>query len=62
MYQSKLASPIDEVPGGYFTSRLYDFAFRDIVYKNKDVRAAMTDAALDINTEMRTKREEYGLE
>ncbi len=62
MYQLDFACPIEEVPGGYFTSRLYDFAFRDIVYKNKDVRQTMTDTALDINTEMRTKREEYGLE
>ncbi|MBQ7725515.1 MAG: extracellular solute-binding protein, partial [Clostridia bacterium] len=62
MYQIDFTSPIEEVPGGYITSRLYDFAFRDIVYKNKDIRQTMTDTALDINTEMRTKREEYGLE
>lgn len=50
-----------EVPGGYFTTRLYDFAFRDIVYSSDDVRETMTDAADNIDREMETKRTEYGL-
>ncbi len=61
MYQLEYARPVEEVPGGYFTTRLYDFAFRDIVYKDADVRQTMTDTVLDINTEMKNKREEYGL-
>jgi len=61
MYQLEYARPVEEVPGGYFTTRLYDFAFRDIVYKDADVRQTMTDTVLDINTEMKNKRDEYGL-
>lgn len=62
MYQLEHVRPINEVPGGYITTRLYDFAFRDIVYKGKDVRRTMTDTVLDINIEMKNKRDEYGLE
>lgn len=61
MYQLERVRPINEVPGGYITTRLYDFAFRDIVYKGEDVRRTMTDTVLDINIEMKNKRDEYGL-
>lgn len=51
-----------EVPGGYFTARLFNFAFRSIVYEAKDVRESMIDTAQDIDREMANKREEYGIE
>ncbi|MBR4072629.1 MAG: extracellular solute-binding protein, partial [Clostridia bacterium] len=59
MYQLELARPIKEVPGGYITTRLYDFAFRDIVYNGDDVRQTLTDTVLDINIELKNKRDEY---
>ncbi len=62
MAQLSCARAVPEVPGGYFTTRLYDFAFRDIVYSSEEVRETMTDAAENIDREMETKRREYGLD
>ena len=67
MRQSMLAQadevmPYTEVPGGYFTSRLFSFAFRSIVYNDAEVRESMNSVAADINLEMANKRKEYGLE
>lgn len=62
MAQLSFVRAVPEVPGGYFTTRLYDFAFRDIVYSEEEVRDTMTEAAENINNEMATKRREYGLD
>ena len=51
-----------EVPGGYFTARHFNFAFREIVYDGKDVRESMNNAASGIDRELLNKRREYGLE
>ena len=51
-----------EVPGGYLTARYYDFAFRDIVYNDDNVRETMVDAVESINAEIAHKREEYNLD
>lgn len=51
-----------EVPGGYLTTRYYDFAFRDIVYSDKKVRETMIDAVEHIDSEIAHKREEYNLD
>ncbi len=50
-----------EVPGGYYTTRLYDFAFRSIVYDSEDVRETMNDTTIDINREIENRRVEYNL-
>ncbi len=50
-----------EVPGGYYTTRLYDFAFRSIVYDSEDVRETMNDTTIDINREIENRRIEYEL-
>ena len=51
-----------EVPGGYFSSRMFSFAFRDIVYSNKEVRDTMNETAKGINSEISRKRAEYKLD
>lgn len=51
-----------QVPGGYITTRYYDFAFRDIVYSSKNIKESMEDAAESINAELSHKRTEYGLD
>lgn len=60
--QAEMLREYPEVPGGYFTSRLFNFAFRSIVYDSKDVRESMDDVANDISLEMKNKRDEYGIE
>lgn len=60
--QAEMLREYPEVPGGYFTSRLFNFAFRSIVYDSKDVREGMNDVANDISLEMKNKRDEYGIE
>ena len=67
MKQSLLAQlenirPYVEVPGGYLTSRYYDFAFRYIVYDKDNVRDTMIDAVSSIDTEIANKRKEYSLD
>ncbi len=59
--QAAMLREYPEVPGGYFTSRLFNFAFRSIVYDSDDVRESMNEVADDISTEMKNKREEYGI-
>jgi len=51
-----------EVPGGYLTTRYYDFAFRDIVYNDDNVRETMVDAVASIDAEIAHKRAEYNLD
>lgn len=52
---------VPEVPGGYFTSRNFDFAFRDIVYDGKDLREVISSSVQTTNREIASKREEFGL-
>lgn len=53
---------IPQVPGGYFTTRYLNFAFRDIVYNNADVRETLIDSVISINSEIKKKRSEFGLD
>ena len=53
---------IPQVPGGYFTTRSYDFAFRDIVYSGEEVRETLLNSADTINKEIKNKRDEYHLD
>lgn len=59
--QWQYVKAIPEVPGGYFTSRYFDFAFRDVVLDGKDVRETMVSSAREINNEIRNKRQEFKL-
>lgn len=52
---------IPEVPGGYFTGRHLDNAFRKVVNLGENPREALYDHVLVINNEISIKRREFGL-
>lgn len=60
--QIKMLRSVPHVPGSYLTSRYYDFAFRDIVYKGENVKQTLIDAVSNIDAELAHKREEYNLD
>lgn len=62
LYQAEHLKEYTEVPGGYFTERLFGFSFRNIVYNNSDVRKSMEQMANDIDSELLNKRKEYAIE
>ena len=47
------------IAGGYYTSRNYDFAFRDVVYNGKNLRETLADATTSITNEIEDKRTEF---
>lgn len=53
---------IPEVPGGYFTGRHLDNAFRTIVNDSENVRETLYDFTQFINDEIVIKRREFGLD
>ncbi|MBR7133195.1 MAG: extracellular solute-binding protein [Clostridia bacterium] len=57
--QEASLSCIPEIAGGYYSSRNYDFAFRDVVYEGKDIKATLNSAAESIDTEIAEKRNEF---
>ena len=52
---------VEEVPGGYFTPREVDIAYRAVIFDDEDPGEALEDAALAINFEIDSKRNEFGL-
>lgn len=62
LQQADHLQAIPQVPGGYFTTRSYDFAFRDIVYDGEEVRETMLNTTDTIDKEIANKREEYHLD
>lgn len=52
---------IPQVPGGYFTGRHLDNAFRKVVNGNENSREALSDYLLNINDEIAVKRKEFKL-
>lgn len=52
---------IPQVPGGYFTGRHLDNAFRRVVNANENSREALNDYVLYINDEIDIKRKEFNL-
>ncbi|MHB1484704.1 MAG: extracellular solute-binding protein [Saccharofermentanales bacterium] len=62
MKQSKWVIGIPEVPGGYYTPRYLDFAFRDVINNAYDPGESIAKAAKSINSEILAKRKEFGLE
>ncbi len=52
---------IPEVPGGYFTGRHLDNAFREVVTNGMNPREALYDYVRYINEEITLKRKEFGL-
>ena len=56
--QRRYVREIPEVPGGYYTSRCIDNAFRAVVYQYKNERVELEKANDTINRELERKREE----
>lgn len=52
---------IPEIPGGYYTSRNIDNAFKAVVYNNKNPREALNYWNRQIDAEILRKRKEFGL-
>ncbi|MGL4737114.1 MAG: extracellular solute-binding protein [Cellulosilyticaceae bacterium] len=61
MTQWKWVKGNPEVPGGYFTPRHLDNAFRKVVYDKEDPRETILDYVRTINEELNKKRLEFGL-
>ena len=49
---------VPQVPGSYYASRYFDFAFRDVVYSGQDSIRALISATEDINAEITEKKKE----
>lgn len=56
--QLKASRGVEQVPGSYYVNRYFDFAFRDVVYENKDIVQTLISITEDINTEIKEKTEE----
>lgn len=52
---------LPEVPGGYMTARMVNYAFKNVVAEGQNPREALYLEAKDINTELTKKRKEFGL-
>lgn len=52
---------IPQVPGGYYTPRNLDNAFRQVVIYGKDYRDTLLDYVQTMNDEITSKRKEFGL-
>ncbi|TFE27500.1 extracellular solute-binding protein [Cohnella luojiensis] len=52
---------IPQVPGGYFTGRHLDNAFRKVINANQNPRESLSDYILYINNEIAVKRKEFNL-
>ena len=50
-----------EVPGGYYTARHLNNAFRAVVYSGDNPRETLLDYVRDIDNELTAKRNEFGL-
>ena len=53
---------VQEIPGGYFTSRHINNAFRAVVLQQADVKDTLLDYVETINREIIKKRQEFGLD
>lgn len=62
MAQWQLVEGTLEVPGGYYWSRMYDWAFRSVVNDLATPRETLIKYNVDINYELMLKRKEFGLE
>ena len=59
--QWKWVRGIPQVPGGYFTARHLDNAFRKVVNNGENYREALLDHVIYINDEIKVKRQEFNL-
>lgn len=59
--QMQWGKGIEQVPGGYFTGRHINNAFRKVVTSEGDIRETLLDYVYVINQELIGKRKEFGL-
>lgn len=59
--QMQSLDAVEQVPGGYFTSRHVSNAFRQVVYHGGDVRETVLEYVKYINEEITERRKEFGL-
>ncbi|HHV96865.1 MAG TPA: extracellular solute-binding protein [Clostridiaceae bacterium] len=62
MEQWQWVKGIPQVPGGYYTSRHLENAFRKVINEGDDVRETLLDYVRVINDEIKAKRKEFGLD
>jgi ABC-type glycerol-3-phosphate transport system substrate-binding protein len=60
--QWKAVREIPEIPGGYYTSRNIDNAFRDVIFQGENPRESLYYWNKQINEEIRRKRYEFGVD
>lgn len=60
--QMKSIVGVQEIPGGYMTSRNVDFAIKAVYNHNSDSRDTLRSYVNAIDEEIKLKREEFGLE
>lgn len=51
-----------EVPGSYYMTRMFEWAFRAVVIQQKPIRETLLEYDRQINYELQVKRSEFGLE
>lgn len=61
MGELKWVKAIPEIPGSYYTERNIKNAFYTVYNNNEDPRETLQDIVKTINTEIRSKREEFNL-
>ena len=61
MAQMEWVQAIPQIPGSYFTERNIKNAFYTVYNNNEDPRETLQDIVKTINTEIDSKREEFGL-
>ncbi|MBS5314839.1 MAG: extracellular solute-binding protein [Clostridiales bacterium] len=59
--QFKATKGVPEVPGAYMTTRMVDYAFKNVVTDGQNPREALYLNAKTINEELTKKRNEFGL-
>ena len=58
--QRACVKEIPEIPGGYYTSRCIDNAFREVLYQHGNTRVALENANAAIDREIKRKITELG--
>ena len=61
MAQLEWVKAIPQIPGSYYTERNIRNAFYTVYNNNEDPRETLQDIVKTINTEIDSKREEFGL-
>lgn len=60
--QMEQIDSVPQVPGGYYLSRIINFAFNRVYNQNENPKEVMRDYIKELNDELTRKRAEFGLE